>query len=361
MPIFVDGAMSPLGLTRARGKVFANGVRGGGFAYVGGVGAGGGGGGSELPEGWLADLGALPTALSTTLVWPTLPTTGAPVVVADLATLNAALMVPGSHVVIDTPIVGTATVNADDIEISGIGSVDTLVISQNRHRVRVGGISIGQVSFSIPAYFDDELGQVVYEESRFATDIVFDDVSVNAIAENAFTIYARRLAILHSTVVANWYSVYVGTAATFPSEDIIVHDCNLSSAGPEATIRLHQVTRSVVTENVISNTSKHNWRLHTGSTLAFCGRNQLVGTGIMLTDPFEPSDTAGSFWFEDNHVQYTAASGVIITTDPYTRIDSGSITGNIFQMAGATTFEDIWSYGAVPSDWDLSGNTIVAP
>jgi len=315
-----------------------------------------------LPEGVLYDLGTLPAAMSG-LTWPTLPTTTSETTVTDLAGLQAAIEINGTKVNVNGTITGTAIVRGDDVEIVGLpgSSIGSLNIDRDTHRVYVHDLTLRDANLGLPAAYDDELEQVVFSEALFITDVVFDNVVVNNPTENAFNIYGRRVAILNSDVTANWYSVWVGQTGSFFQQDVIIANCDLTSAGPEATVRILQTERSVVVDSTLTNGAKHNWRLHLGTTLAYCARNVLVNSGIMLTDPAEPSDTVGDFWFEDNTVNYTLANGVIITLDPYVRIQSGVISGNTFNMpvaSGADAFEDFWNYGAVPGDWDLSGNIV---
>lgn len=312
----------------------------------------------------VSDLGTLPAALSSTLVWPTAPTTTTESTVTNLAEFNAAAAVNGRRILVNGTISGgLAIVDADDLEIVGLpgSSIAVLNIIRNRHRIKFENCTIEQVNFNLPAYFDDELGQQVFDVNEFVTDVTFDNCTVNSPTESAFNVYGRRVAILNSDITANWYSVWAGQTSDFFQQDIIIANCAMSSAGTEATIRMLQTERSVVVGCTLTNGNKHNWRQHLGSTLAYCGRNTFVNAGFMLTDPAEPSDTLGTFWFEDNDVTYTLSNGVIITLDPYTRIDAGTIKNNTFVMTGATVFSDIWSYGAVPGDWDLTGNVIQAP
>lgn len=315
-----------------------------------------------LPEGVLYRLGNLPPEFDA-LEWPTLPTTSSEVTVSTLVDLQTAIDTSGTRVIVDGTISGTATIRADDVDISGTpgSSVGTLNIERNRHRIRVRNLGIRDVSFSLPAQFNDQTQQVEFVEGLLITDVVFDNVVVNNPTESAFNVYGRRVVIMNSDVTANWYSIWAGPTGNFFTRDLILANNSFNSAGPEATVRIFQNERNVTVDCVLTNGLKHNWRLHQAADLSYCGRNTFEAAGIMLTDPAEPGDTLGRFWFEDNLVNYTLVNGVIITLNPYTRIDAGTISGNVFNMPASTntsTFEDIWSYGVVPGDWDLSGNVV---
>lgn len=313
-----------------------------------------------------AILGFLPSELREALVWPTPPATTSEVTVTTLAEFNAAALVNGARITVDGAISGAAVIDADDVAVVGLpgASFVALDISRNRHRILVEDISATSIAFRIPGAFDPEVGGPVYSAELLATDVAFRNVTVDNPAESAIHIFGRRVSILDSSLKANWYSVYVGTVGDFFNEDIIVHNCTMDSAGPEATVRLLKTARSVVTSCRLKNGNKHNWRLHEGSTMGYCARNTFVNAGIMLTDPFNPEDTIGTFWFTDNLVSYSLANGVISTLSPYTRIEGGTISDNIFEVdAGvATSFSDLWDYGAVPAEgWDLSGNVVLLP
>ena len=65
-------------------------------------------------------LGELPEELATVLVHPTAPTATTPVTVTDLTEFNAAAAVDGNLITVDGNIVGTAVIQASDIEVVGL-------------------------------------------------------------------------------------------------------------------------------------------------------------------------------------------------------------------------------------------------
>lgn len=316
------------------------------------------------------EFGALPLALSSVLQTPAAPVTTSTHTPTTLAALNAALQIDGARVTVNSlaESTGTILIDADDVvlEINTDLSGLVLNLAQNIHRVRVIGGEVSRIAFQPPSYYDDGLEQQVFEASRFATDISFVGVTADSPDDSACLIYGRRVSIYNCYLRGNQYGIYVaapGAAGGIFNEDITVTGGTVIGLG-QASFRILQTHRTVTDSAQIGGvgSTRHGWRIHQGTTLAFCGRCTLSPGGIMLSDPAEPTDTGlGEFWFEDNRVEYTLANGVIITLDPYTRFTAGTIKNNVFVMAGASVFSDIWSYGAVPGDWDLTGNTIEAP
>jgi hypothetical protein len=157
-----------------------------------------------------------------------------------------------------------------------------------------------------------------------------------------------RIAIVGSDVTAGRYSVWCGDTASFQSEDLILLDNVFRSAGPEATVRFVSVLRSATVGNIMSNTLKHNYRIHGVSDLNYAAHNLLVNTGVMFGRM--EGDSLNRVFFDDNTFHHTAPD----LLNPDTAIRALSAHDNV-------AYTNVWSQfyaGSVMPGWDLANNVI---
>lgn len=259
---------------------------------------------------------------------------------------------------------GTLVMETNDIILRLAGAtLETTIIefATDVHRVEIRGVGhqVQQINFRLPAYYDDVLGQV-FDAALKTTDIRLVQLRVINTSGSAALVYGSRIYFDTVDLLGEAYGLFCGAAGDVFNEDII-YTSGYCQGSQEASMRILQTTRHACTRSVLGTSGvsfKHSWRLHRQTSMAYCGSCTLNASGTMLTDPADPTDTLGRFWFNDNRINYTLTNGVIVTLDPYTRIEQGAITNNRFYMApSVVTFSQIWSYGAVPGDWALSGNT----
>lgn len=315
------------------------------------------------------DIGYIPPELAAVIQFPAAPVLTSYHIASDLAELNTALAISGAEIDYFGPNteVGTALVAANDIllRLNGGPGYDTVLeFAVDVHRIEIQGTNspVKQINFRLPAYWDDVNNVQVFDAALKATDIRLTYVDPVNTEGSAALVYGNRILFDLCTLRGSDYGLFAGAAGDVFNEDLIVTSCYVAG-GVEASMRILQTTRHIVTRSVLGEagfSNKHSWRLHLGTSMAYCGECSLYASGIMLTDPFDPTDTLGRFWFSANRVSYTLTNGVIITIDPYTRITQGEISNNIFYMpSGVYVFSDIWNYGPVPGDWDLTGNVIL--
>ena len=223
------------------------------------------------------DLGTPPAGL--TLHWPAPPVTTRSVRVTSLAQLAPALTA-GTAVTLAVP-VDYLEIAASDVSLAvepGV-HVGHLFIRNQVSRVSVRGGTYGDIAMQLPgSYWPVE----EWHREWMPTDVLIDRVEVDA-ADTAFLLRGGvRVAITNSRAHAGRYNVWLGDTYDFDSEDIIIAGNSLRSDGPEATIRLVHARRSAVVENRLTNTLKHNYRIHGRSSDNWAARNVLVGTGMML-------------------------------------------------------------------------------
>lgn len=297
------------------------------------------------PGDALYDLGALPGELE--IQWPALPETSREVTVRTAAELTEAASQPGTRIRVEGSFSERAYVRASniDIEVAEGMRLGSLMIERANGRVRVRGGQWTEIELQVPAQFHPS------EEWRpewLVHDVVIDGVSVDA-PDSAFLIRGRRVAILNSYAHAVRYSMWCGETDDFQSEDIIVANVIFESDGPESTLRLVQVLRSVTVDSRLSNGNKHNYRVHGRSDLNFAARNTLVTTGVMLGTL--PGDALERVWFNDNVLHHTSPS--LLVPDP----DIGR-----FESLDNTIYSDVvgcWLCGTPPSGWRAENNQIL--
>lgn len=292
-------------------------------------------------------LGALPPELAE-LAWPERPRTSREVTVTTAAELSAEAAVPGTRIHVQGASGGDVSVTASDVEIEAdeATTLGTLSIAQSVARVRVTGGRWGGVRVAIPAVFAPS---VEYRPEWMAEDLWFQNVTVDSGSETALEIRGRRIALLESDVTGGRYSVWCGDTAHFQSEDVILFGNTLRSAGPEATVRLVSVLRSAVVANQLSNTYKHNYRIHGTSDLNYAADNLLAGTGVMLGTM--EGDSLGRVWFDDNEMHHDAPD--LFNPSP-TTIRELYARRNVVHAAQHGTLYG----GAVPSGWTLEDNVV---
>ncbi|UJR82700.1 hypothetical protein [Sandaracinus amylolyticus] len=250
---------------------------------------------ADAPAPARRELGPLPGELAS-LRWPEAPRITRTVDVHDAASLQRAVDEPGTCARVHGAIEGAITVHASDVEIlmSEGARLGRVTVVPGTHRVRVSGGTIDGIELSPPARWNPE---PAYDEALMITDVLIERVRAEA-SDSAFVIRGRRVAIVDADVRAERYSLWAGDTGPLDGEDLIVAGNTFRSAGPESTLRIHDVARSVVVDNVLSNGRKHDYRVHGRSDLAYAARNVLLRTGIMIGN--QPGDAVGSVVLERN-------------------------------------------------------------
>lgn len=298
-----------------------------------------------VPDDGLAALQPLPAEMAG-LRWPEAPRITREVVARSAAELASAVRVAGTRVRVLGAVGGSVGVPSSDVEIlsDDATSLGTLSVARGVSRVRVVGGAWTSIQTAIPAQFGSS---VQYRDEWMVQDVLIEGVRVRS-GDTAFAIRGRRIAIVRSQAWAERYSVWCGDVGPLRSEDIILHQNDLRSAGPEPTVRLVQLLRSATVDNRLSNTFKHNYRVHGTSDLNYAGRNLLVGTGTMLGRM--PGDDLGRVWFDDNVLHHDAPD----LFNPEASIDALHATGNI-------AYTNVWSCffcGGAASAWTIRDNVI---
>lgn len=280
---------------------------------------------SERPSAVPYALGELPDGFGG-VSWPTLPR------------IEHELEVSGGEAIVDGPMtrvivrgdVERIVVRADDIEIRGSPNarVEHVLIERSRRRIRIDGGRFGAIELHVPA-------QHVPPPPRWRPEWLVEDVTIENVdvesADTAFLLRGKRIAILRSRVRAERYSVWCGDTDTFQSEDLVLAGNRFESAGPESTVRLVSVRRALVIDNVISNTIKHDFRVHGVSDDVVFARNRLLNTGIMVGSM--EGDRIGSVWILDNSLHHRVPS--LFEVEP-SRVHRLVVRGN-------RVFSDRWN------------------
>jgi hypothetical protein len=254
------------------------------------------------------ELGPVPEAVA--IRWPEAPQTTREVTVSDADAFDAAGAQAGTRIRVSGNLDRRVFIGASDIDVvvdAGV-RIASLFIGNRNQRIRIEGGHYDAIQLQVPGtYHPTE----EWHDEWFIEDVLIDGVTVDA-SDTAFEVRGKRVAIVRSQVTAVRYSVWVGDTDRFRSEDVILAGNHFASAGPEPTVRLVNVLRSVTVENRIENTIKHNYRTHGSSDLNYAARNLLVGTGVMLGTM--PQDAVDRQWFDDNTLHHDAPS--LLLVDP---------------------------------------------
>jgi hypothetical protein len=282
------------------------------------------------------DLGTPPTGLE--LHWPAPPTIVREVRVTQPDELAAALT-SGTRITlaVSVPRVVIAVSDLELIVEDGV-HVDLLLIDHRLARIRVRGGSYGAIQVEIPGtYYPSEEWHAEWR----TTDILIDDVDVEA-SDTAFLLRGGvRMAVTNSRAHAVRYGVWLGDTADFGSEDIIV-------AGNH--IRVVHVARSAVVGNRLENTSKHNYRTHGRSRENWAARNVLVGTGMMLGTLPSDNWVIERQWVEGNTLHHTVPSLL--------ELDARLVD---LVMRDNRTYTDVWDCFvcvSVQPSWVIENNVV---
>jgi len=308
------------------------------------------------------DLGPLPPELE--IRWPAPPVTEREVEIGSVPAGGLRLEQPGTRILIATN-VADLTVAASDIEVRMADGVriEHVFIDKEVKRLRFQGGRYGEIVFRIPASFDPD----VWHSEWMIEDVLFDGVEVERpVAEHAaaLLIRGRRVAVVRSRVRVRRYSVWIGDTVGFANEDIILAGNDLHSGGEsvddheevEATVRIQPVHRAVVVENRLTNTVKHNYRVHGQSDLVFAARNTLVNAGVKMA--LEARDALGTIWLQDNVFHQTLDSLLGLDNPPGSEIERLIATGNrIFTSRGHECFV---CANPLPSGWEDRDNVVTS-
>src|SRR5690606_4943776 len=218
------------------------------------------------------------------------------VTVTTAAQASAEAGVAGTRIFIEGARGGDVSVGANDVEIIADDAtrLGRLGVGRGVARGRVEG---GRWSATPPPRPAQYYPPVEHRPEWMVEDVTVEGVHVIA-PDMACESRGRRIAILRSRADAVRYSVWCGDTGPMQSEDVILHENVFVSSGPEATVRLVQVLRSATIGNTLSNTGKHNYRVHGTSDLNYAADNLLVGTGVMLG--CMPGVDLNRVWFDDN-------------------------------------------------------------
>jgi hypothetical protein len=208
--------------------------------------------------------------------------------------------------------------------------------------LRVRGGTLATLEMAVPM---DYWAGGAPDPALMASDLTVECVTVIA-PDSAFIVRGPWVAILGADVHAERYSLFAGDTGAIPIEDLIVAHSVLRSAGPEATYRVHNAVRSVVAYTTLSNTFKHNYRVHGHSERNYIGDSVLAGTGAMIGR--EPGDALDRVFFVRNVLYYDGPTGLFLVDQLNVR--RLVVTDNV-------AFSD--EPFTVPSspDWEIARNT----
>ena len=216
--------------------------------------------------------------------------------VATIDQFESASQRAGTRIVVVRPLHGAVLIKGSDIEVTmrdGV-EIDRLRIDHGQKRIRLQGGRYGEIFLSHPAQFHPVKAP---RPEWIIEDVIIEGVEIRS-PGSAIEAYGHRIAVLDSDIHAQRYSFWSGPVLGIGSQDIFIARNRMSSAGPESTLRLVDVVRSVTVDNVLRNNIKHNYRVHGRSDLAYAARNVFINTGVMFGTM--PGDDIGEMWFEDN-------------------------------------------------------------
>lgn len=291
-------------------------------------------------------LGTMPAGYSVT--WPTPPAITNDVTVTTRDEALAAAATPGTRVHVAGAIDGDIDVSASDVEIvfEPGASANAVFIGNQLQRIAVRGGSVDHVEFELA--MDPANG--TFHRELLSSDVLIDGVQADA-DDIAFLVRAGvRVAIVNSVSRAARYSVWIGDSGDFNSEDVILANNDFDSAGPEATVRLVNVTRSATVDNRLTNTFKHNYRVHGRSSHNWASGNLLVNSGVMLGTM--DADVIDHQYFENNTFHHTLPSLIQLDED----MPNVTLKDNV-------VYSDVWDcFGCIefPAAWVVENNTMNA-
>ncbi|WP_053232006.1 hypothetical protein [Sandaracinus amylolyticus] len=300
---------------------------------------------ADTPAPARRELGPLPSELAA-LRWPEPPRITRTVGAHDAASLQRAVDAPGTCVRVHGSIPDAIVVHASDVEIlmDDGARLGRITVVPGTQRVHLSGGTIDGIELSPPARWDPE---PTYDEALMISDVLVDHVRAEA-SDSAFVIRGRRVAIVDSDVRAERYSLWAGDTGPLDGADLIVAGNTFRSAGPEATLRIHDVVRSVVVDNVLSNGRKHDYRVHGRSDLAYAARNVLLRTGIMIGN--QPGDAVGTVVLERNTLHLEEPSML--------EIDEGAIRRLVLRdnVVYTDRWDTFYPYPRVREGWIVEHN-----
>lgn len=302
----------------------------------------------EAPPGSAVyDVGAVPDGLA--LRWPARPRITRDVDVRTDAEAAEAARRPGTRLHVRADL-SRLEVAANDVEVlvDEDVRVGQLRIARSRARVRIAGGRFGAIELAVPGRHVPP--PVVWNPAWRATDVIIDGVRVDA-EDSAFKLRGQRIALINSHARARNYSVWVGDTNDFRTEDLVIAGNHFVSAGPESTVRLVDVDRAVVVDNVLENSIKHDFRVHGRSEDVLFARNRLVETGIMIGSM--PGDRVGTVWLLENTLHHRAPSLLVVTPEQVERL---VVRDNRVFSDG----RDCFPCCDIPPAWDI-GPTDIQP
>jgi uncharacterized protein YegP (UPF0339 family) len=321
-------------------------------------------------------LGPLPPEL--TVAWPSRPKTRRILEINSPGVREVRVDRPKTRVIISANL-DQLTLAASDIEVlvnDGM-RIGRLFIERALSRFRIKGGTFGNIELAPPV--DYTSNPAVTNESWLVQDVLVDGVTVitsipdiagepdNNNTFSAFYLRGKRIAILNSHIQAYHYAVWTwANTNDFQSEDIILAGNVFESAGPEATVRLVSVLRSVAVNNRFVNgwghatttDIKHNYRIHARSDLNFAARNTLIKSGIMIGTMrrdiergVDMDDMLGTVWFQDNFIYHITPS--LLEADTQDHLTHFIVTGNVI-------FSEAWDHllETIPEEWTFENNYI---
>lgn len=266
-------------------------------------------------------LGALPDGFDVALPIPPRITHAREVSTAPA--LQAALAEGNVRVTFRGRAQGRVVVEADDVQLlmAEGAFIERLSIARGTSRVHVRGGHFGAIELAVPARFG--AGEPEYREAWKVSDVALEQVEVetnHAVGadDTAFFLRGTRIALVRSRARAQRCAVWSGDMGPFVSEDLVVSESRFDAAGPEATVRLVGVERAAVVDNVLSNTRKHDFRVHGRSDRVLFARNRLLETGVMIGTM--PGDAVGSIWVLDNTFHHRSPSLFLVSPTAVTRL-----------------------------------------
>ena len=305
-------------------------------------------GGGDEPSEPGYDLGELPAELE--IRWPDPPTIEREETVTSTDGDTVRCDRPHTRYLIGTDVDHLAVAASDvAVAVAADARVGTAFVERETARVHFDGGRYESIELAVPADFNTD--PPTWREGWLVSDVLVEGVDVDAV-DGGLTLRGRRIAVLSSRIHARRYPLWVGDTDDFRSEDLIVADSELVAEGPEATLRMVSVLRSVVVDNVLSNPEKHNYRVEGTSDLAFAARNTLVDAGVMLAS--QPGDDVGTVWFRGNVLHHRTPSLLVVDDPPGSRLRRFVVDDN-------TVYSDDWDCFVcveAPAEWEVGENAI---